>query len=263
MMSKEYFFIAGFPRSGETLLSTILNQNPAFHSGPESPVCNLVSNVYDTLRTNEQQILYPKVDSFKYIARGIIDGYYSDVNKKYVFDKCRVWNSTFNINYILDAINPDIKIVCCVRSIVEILTSYICLIEKSKNSFVDVYLSRQGLEVNNLNRCEWLMQKEGLIDLVLNCMKESYKLDCIHLVEYDDLVLDTEKTISNLYRFLDLPEYQHRYKNLENKFSPRDDLLGLPDLHYVRNTVEKTSRNPCDVLPSSIIEKYKDMEFWR
>ena len=94
-------------------------------------------------------------------------------------------------------------------------------------------------------------------------MKESYKLDCIHLVEYDDLVLDTNKTISELYRFLDLPEYHHEYKNLENKFSSRDDLLGLPDLHYVRNNVEKTSRNPHDVLPPSIIKKYKDMEFWR
>ena len=261
-MNKEYFFIAGFPRSGETLLSTILNQNPAFYSGPESPVCNLVSIVYDTLRTNEQQILYPKVDCFKHITKGIVDGYYSDIKEKYVFDKCRVWNSTFNINHILGNINSNIKVICCVRSILEILTSYICLIERSKNSFVDVNLSRLGLEVNNLNRCEWLMQKEGLINLVLNCMRESYKLDCVHLVEYDDLVLDTNKTISKLYRFLDLPEYQHEYENLENKFSLRDDLLGLPDLHYVRNTVKKISKNPYDVLPPSIIKKYKSTKFW-
>ena len=262
-MNKEYFFIAGFPRAGETLLSTILNQNSTFHSGPESPVCNLVSSAYDVLGTNEQQLLYPKVDCFKYIAKGIADGYYSDVKEKYIFDKCRVWNSIFNINHILGSINQNIKVICCVRSILEILTSYVCLIERSKNSFVDVNLSNLGLEINNSNRCEWLMQREGLIDLVINCMKESYKLDCVHLVEYDDLVLDTNKTISKLYKFLDLPEHQHEYKNLENKFPPRDDLLGLPDLHYVRNTVEKTSRNPYDVLPPSIIEKYKDTEFWR
>ncbi|NBP58534.1 sulfotransferase, partial [bacterium] len=35
---KKYYFISGLPRSGSTLLSAILNQNPRFYSGPNSPV---------------------------------------------------------------------------------------------------------------------------------------------------------------------------------------------------------------------------------
>ena len=37
-MNKTFYFMAGLPRSGSTLLSSILNQNPRFYSGPSSPV---------------------------------------------------------------------------------------------------------------------------------------------------------------------------------------------------------------------------------
>ena len=37
-MNKTFYFISGLPRSGSTLLSSILNQNPRFYSGPSSPV---------------------------------------------------------------------------------------------------------------------------------------------------------------------------------------------------------------------------------
>ena len=37
-MKKTFYFMAGLPRSGSTLLSSILNQNPRFYSGPSSPV---------------------------------------------------------------------------------------------------------------------------------------------------------------------------------------------------------------------------------
>ena len=41
---KTYFFMAGLPRAGATLLQAILNQNPDIHTGPESPVCGLIDN---------------------------------------------------------------------------------------------------------------------------------------------------------------------------------------------------------------------------
>ena len=39
---KKYYFIGGIHRSGSTLLSTILNQNPRFYSGPMSPVLPII-----------------------------------------------------------------------------------------------------------------------------------------------------------------------------------------------------------------------------
>ena len=39
-MSKQYIFLAGLPRSGSTLFTSILNQNPDIFASSSSPVCN-------------------------------------------------------------------------------------------------------------------------------------------------------------------------------------------------------------------------------
>ena len=39
---KTFYFMTGLPRSGSTLLSSILNQNPKFYSGPSSPVVSTI-----------------------------------------------------------------------------------------------------------------------------------------------------------------------------------------------------------------------------
>lgn len=41
---KNYHFISGLPRSGSTLLSALLRQNPAVHAGMSGPVAGLLNN---------------------------------------------------------------------------------------------------------------------------------------------------------------------------------------------------------------------------
>lgn len=263
-MNKEYFFLAGLPRSGQTLLSSILNQNPDLHVGPESPVCNLISVVFNSLENNEQHNLYPKPEIYPNLARSIMDGYYYDVDKKYIMDKCRVWNSSFNMDLIKLTLNPNAKIVCGVRDILEVLTSYITLIHNSPDdNFVDQNLTMMNLEVNDENRCMWLMREHGLVGLSCFALQQTHDSENVHLIEYNDLVNDTDNVISNLYDFLEIPHYNHTYDNITNNFKVSDDLLGVPTLHHVRSTISKTSLSPEEVLPESILKEYKDVEFWR
>lgn len=262
-MNRQYFFLSGFPRSGETLLSSILNQNPDIHLEPESPVCNLITNTLICLNQTEQHILYPKPNVYKHLSKSIIDGYYYDTNKKYVIDKCRVWSSSFNINLIRDTLTKNVKIICCVRNVLEILSSYISLIHRSPENFIDKNLKNLGIDINDNNRCDWLMKEDGLIMLSYNSLKETHKLDCIHIIEYDDLVGNTRDTIQKIYNFFELPHYDHRFNNVSNPFITQDSLLGIPELHYVRSEIEKTSIVPEKILSKYVLEKYKNMEFWR
>ena len=41
---KNYYFISGLPRSGSTLLSTILSQNPDFYADISSPLSMITEN---------------------------------------------------------------------------------------------------------------------------------------------------------------------------------------------------------------------------
>ena len=47
MVNKQIFLMSGFPRSGTTLLSTLLNQRPDMSSGPQSPLIHAMGEVYN------------------------------------------------------------------------------------------------------------------------------------------------------------------------------------------------------------------------
>lgn len=263
-MTKTYFFLSGLPRSGQTLLSTILNQNPDIHSGPESPLCRIITNCLLDLQNSEQHILYPKKKISKSISLGLANAYYEDVNSSYIIDKCRVWNKLENIKFIAENLNSNVKIICCVRNIIEVLSSFIFLIKNSPSkSYIDENLEFEKKSITDDNRCEWLMKKNGLIDLSLQAISESYFLPEIHLIEYNDLIRNPKDIINSVYDFLEIKKYPHKFKNLSNNLCPNDNLLGLPNLHYVYDTIKKFSPDPNEVLSDAIIKKYSNMEIWR
>ena len=65
---KNYYFMAGLPRSGSTLLKSILEQNPNVYASPISPVMELMYWTEDYFKRSEQYQAYPKPN----IAHNII-----------------------------------------------------------------------------------------------------------------------------------------------------------------------------------------------
>ena len=53
---KSYYFISGLPRSGSTLLSGILKQNPDFYADIASPVQGLTGNSIDVITSGESNL---------------------------------------------------------------------------------------------------------------------------------------------------------------------------------------------------------------
>ena len=104
-----YYFLSGLPRTGATLLSSILNQNPDIHSGPESPICGLLDNTFRFLANNEQLVLYPKHTFESKLAVSVADSYYFDTDAKHIIDKCRVWSHKDN-RILAKSLNSNPKI---------------------------------------------------------------------------------------------------------------------------------------------------------
>ena len=92
-MDKKFYFMAGLPRAGSTLLSTLLNQNPRFYSGPSSPVLGAMFSVHDNFQSNELYTGYPKPNQVNEIVGSIIKHWYSDVEEEVIFDKNRAWTA--------------------------------------------------------------------------------------------------------------------------------------------------------------------------
>lgn len=269
---KTYYFMAGLPRSGSTMLSAILNQNPQIYSGPNSPVTGLMVALEQYLSNDEHFMAHPKPQSANKIIGSIIDNYYSDIEKPIIIDKNRSWVN--RIEYIPGYLMQPAKIICPVRDISEILASFIAMHRRNgfvsstgKLNFIDEMLIKNNIPLTDDNRCEFIASPNGILGQSYFGLKEALMKGhekSLHFVEYNDLVNDPQGTMKKLYEFLEQPYYEHDFSNLENNHQERDgQVYGFDDMHKVRASVEKTSVNPEEILSEETLNRCKDSEFWR
>ena len=275
-MNKKYYFMAGLPRAGSTLLSTLLNQNPRLYSGPSSPVLGAMFATHENFIGNELYTGYPKPDAANKIVGSIIENWYYDIEKPVVIDKNRAWCA--RVPFIEGYIKQEAKIIVPVRRIDEILASILTMIKRNpfkdgqpRINFVDEYLVKNNIPINDETRCQHLLNNDGIVWESLNATKlgvdEGYS-DKFHYVDYNDLVNDPQTELNKIYTFLGEESFEHTFDNLSNQHR-EDDLTtyGLSDMHEVHSKLEKTSSDPSEILPNSIIELYNSnketLEFWK
>lgn len=255
---KQYYFISGLPRSGSTLFSAILRQNPEFYADISSPVEAFIGSSIDLVTTSESKLTISQ-DQRKNILHGVFEGYYKHIDKPVIFDSCRLWTKRTNV---LKALFPYTKVLCPVRDIVSILNSFEVI--SSKNPF---YSKTTAKNTDNVfARCDGMMDKNGgIVAGPWILLQEGYALnpDMIHFIEYEKLCKEPEKTIRGVYEFLEKPYYSHDYDNVEYSNEKYDKICNLENLHTVRKKVEY--KPPRNVLPPEIVKKYQEMnmEFWR
>ena len=273
---KKFYFMAGLPRAGSTLLSTLLNQNPRLYSGPSSPVLGAMYATHENFIGNELYTGYPKPDAANKIVGSIIDNWYYDIKKPVVIDKNRAWCA--RVPFIEGYIRQEAKIIIPVRRIDEILVSILTMIKRNpfqegqpRINFVDEYLVKNNIPINDETRCQHLLNPDGIIWESLNATKlgvDEGHGNKFHYVDYNDLVTDPQTELNKIYTFLGEESFEHSFDNLSNQHR-EDDLTtyGLSDMHEVHSKLEKTSSDPSEVLPASIIELYNSnketIEFWK
>ena len=275
-MSKKFYFMAGLPRAGSTLLSTLLNQNPRIYSGPSSPVLGAMFSLHDNFQVNELYTGYPKPERVNEIVGSVIRHWYSDVEEEVIIDKNRAWCA--RVPFIEGYIKQEAKIIVPVRRIDEILASILTMIKRNpfkdgqpRINFVDEYLVKANIPINDENRCQHLINPDGIIWESLNATKigvDEGHSNKFHYVDYNDLVNDPQTELNKIYTFLGEESFEHTFDNLSNQHR-EDDITtyGLGDMHEVHSKLEKTSSDPSEVLPASIINLYNSnketLEFWK
>jgi|TARA_B100000287_G_scaffold202676_1_gene191375 sulfotransferase len=266
-MKHEYYFMAGLPRSGVTLLKTLLDQNPKIHSGPISPVVELLYYNNKYFIDSESYDAFPKPKAAHRIVSSIIDNYYYDIEKPIIIDHNRAWPG--NIERIKTYINPNPKIICTVRNVLDILTSFITLVHKNNDqvSYLDEFLIEKGYPCTDELRCQHLMSMEGIVGQSLYVLYKSLFIchDDSHLllVEYEDIVNNPDVTMKRIYDFLELDYYQHNYTYIDNKHPENDKEWNLKDMHKVRKELKKISKDPKDILNEAVLYNFSDFEFWK
>jgi sulfotransferase len=256
---KEFLFISGLPRSGSTLLSAILRQNPEFYADISSPVQNLVMSTINVITGSENNHLIDE-DRRKQLLRSLFNSYYENVTPPTVFDTSRGWTAKTSL---LKELYPKTKIICCVRDLPWILDSFERI--SAKNSLYNAKLTDDEAGQTVTTRCDALMdvRKEGQIVKPYYFLEEGLLLnpDMIMLVEYESLCKKPESVMREIYEFISKTYYNHDFKNVKYENEVYDNSLNMKSLHSVRKEVTWQERP--SILPKSVWEKYGGKEFWR
>ena len=267
-MNKTFHYLSGLPRSGNTVVSSLLNQNPNVYSSGLSPVCEYLWILSQSALSQENVIRNKNRSRSDFVFSNLLNNYYADINKPIVFDREKNWGTPANLSLIKTYFTKEPKIVYTVRPVVEILTSFLSLdtawIDRSMNNNnwnYKSYLTQDD------NRCDYLMRAYGEIDqglLVLNEVLKPENKDVFCVVEYSDLINNPQDTMDNIYKFIGLKSFVHNFNSIKKLEVDDDMAIGLPkDLHKVRPQLNKTSLKPKDVLSDYILGKYSNLEFWR
>ena len=263
---KTFYFMSGLPRSGSTLLTALLNQNQEIHASTNSPLLDTIHYTEEyLLYQSEQYKAHPKPECAHKVLSSISENYYFNTSQNIIIDKSRGWVN--QIGHIQDYITKEPKIICPVRSIPDIISSFLNLVYHSKTtSFIDEALIKNNIEINNDNRVDHLMSPQGIIGQSYHALSEALckgNHKYLLLVEYDDLVSQSQKELNRIYDFLELPRFTHTFENVKPKFDENDEVYKLEHMHTVRNKVEKIHRDNTKFLSEYVMNKYKNMEFWK
>jgi sulfotransferase len=259
-MLETIHFISGLPRSGSTLLASILRQNPRFHAQMSGPVEHIYTSVLGAMSGRNDFSVFITEDHRKRVLRGIFETYYADIaGDKVIFDTNRNWPNRLPG---LVQLFPDAKIICCVRDLVAILNSFEHLVKK--NPFEVSRFVGFDPEISVYARIERLMDsRTGPVGKALCALREGYASENrskLLLVDYDELIAHSEKVVSNIYKFINEPLFQHDMANLQYEEKEFDTRIGLPGMHTVRSKIGFEMKNQELILPKDIVEKYRHVK---
>ena len=258
-------------RSGATIISQILNQNPDIWVSPASPLFRMM--VTQSQSHNElENIDYNRSAAIDDVIATIPHAFYQDKSAKYIIDKNLNWPSPTGVEAITKYITKNVKIICPVRNVLDVLTSFDTIINAhpdSKNNQMDEQVLATTFADKPLadRRADFLMQHDKDVSLSLKFMKHALIPEYRHLfhfVDYDDFITNPEKEINKIYDFLEIKKYNHEFENIvDSSGISRESLTGIKDLHTIRPKVQKVSKRPQDVFLPETIKRYSGLEFWR
>jgi len=260
MTEKTYYFISGLPRSGSTLLSALLRQNPRFHAGMTSPVAGLMESVIAQVSAGSEMASMVSETQRAALLRGLIDSYYAEVEAPVVFDTSRAWTAKLPT---LMRLFPNTRLLCCVRDVAWIMDS----LERKfrQNAFENTRLfANPGQRATVYTRVDALAGSNSLVGFAWHALKEACfgeHAAQIIMIEYDLFVRRPDEVMGLLYDFLGEAHFAHDFADVSYDAPEFDAHLGVLGLHKVHPQVAPRTRKT--ILPPDLFQRYSKLAFWR
>jgi len=259
---KKVFFLSGLPRAGNTLLGSILNQNPNIATTANSIVFDMIHDICSNKKTSNTFLNFPDHKSLNNVIKNIIPNYFKDWKQKYIINRDLIDEG--RIILLKKYYSYDIKILFLWRDLFEVLASFIKWSEEGneKDMFKNC-LTRED-KINYL-----LGENNSNIITGIHCVRQMSKLEnmkYVHFVSYEHLVSQTEIEIKKIYQFLKIPYYKHYFTDLDtfsvNGIQYVDKGIHGENLHTIKTKeIKKEEYDYMSYIPQSCIKKIRKLNY--
>jgi hypothetical protein len=255
---KKLFFLVALPRSGNTLFSTIMSQNPKIAATANSITLEIMKDVFLLKQTDVFQN-FPDHKSLDNVLDSVFDTYYKDWSQEIIIDRGPVMTPS-NFTLMQKHYKRPFKCIVLVRDLMDVLASYMQWYTENPDSFVN------KLGSNDDEKLSMIMNKNGAIAKELEAIKNAYNyLDICHFVKYDDLVANPNQEFRKIYEFIEESYYPHYFDNLQtlnlNGIKYDDTIVGS-NMHKLFDGPVRKVYNPyIEKIPERIRKEYEHIRF--
>jgi len=234
---KQFVYLAGMPRSGSTLLLSILNQNPNIFASSSSPLCNML---YQSETLWKQQLALganPNDDAVLRVLSSMIPEYYADKNQEIIIDKSFNWGLSENLELVHRFSPTTPKFIVMDRNWDSVVESVVCLFFANPQNKI---VNENMVYPFNHDSIRNFITAEGNILWKCKISKENilnYYSSNSTVVEYERFCSEPDEVIHEIYKMLEIPYFLHWYTGIENSNLDNDSFWGIPKMHEIRTEV--------------------------
>lgn len=260
---KTIYFLTGLPRAGNTLLASILNQNPKINATGLAYITNMMFECYKYSKTNATAQHMKDRKSFNNAVSPMLHNYYKDWTGDIIIQRSPA-GRFIEIAMYDKFLKNDFKCVVLVRDIFEVIASFLRLADEDPK----FYINKQNRESIS-SKVSFLMEKDGIISTSLESIYNLYYgwNENAIFIQYNDLVNDTQKQINRIYDFLDIEPFEHSFTNLKqlevNNLKYDDSMYGK-NLHKIKTEKISKSNNSkyLQMIPEKYLKSLKNTNNW-
>jgi sulfotransferase len=226
--TQQYVMLSGLPRTGSTLLSAILSQNPSIHAEGNSALCQIMWDTQQSCHVGAKEQLRAN-GRLERTPRDILSElprlYYRDVTAPVVLDKCRSWALPANMEMLRSYFPQPARVIVLTRRSADILRSLASLRQRngwSGHLFADLLRPMSEPLMRSVAGVQYA-RRAGTGEFIF--------------IDYEELTREPAETIRRLYEFCGWESFTHDFDNVENIHPEDDAVYGLQGMHEIRPKV--------------------------
>ena len=248
MSKRRLICVTGLPRSGSTLVCQLLAEHPQIYcNGMSSPLFGALQALRSHL--SDSEFLLAQLDGqfdrvyarLQRACRAFATAWWDETDCPVVVDKHRGWLNQIELALELD---PDVKMVACVRELGQILGS----IEAQHQQTVWLDFPDDLASLSPYARAEMLFAPKGVVGGPLRSLqgvqdRPPEQQGRLFFVVFEHLMLEPARVMNDLFAWLEVPPQAIDPQNLKVGPQEADSFYRFKYRHRTHSTLKPPQRH--------------------